>query len=75
MIDLSQALSLVESRVSVVESRIKANDAWLTFGFLADDAFTPQDYLLRAECQQELRRELAAVADWLPSGFAAAPEA
>jgi hypothetical protein len=70
MMDLSQAFSTVENRVVLVESRIKANEAWLTFGFLADDAFTPQAYLLRAECQQELRRELAAVADWLPVEFA-----
>jgi hypothetical protein len=73
--DLSQALLEVETRVALVESRIKANDAWLTFGFLADDAFTPQAYLLRAECQQELRRELAAVADWLPGVPVTAPDA
>jgi hypothetical protein len=75
MMDLSQAFSAVENRVVLVESRIEANDAWLTFGFLADDAFTPQAYLLRAECQQELRRELAAVADWLPVEFATVGEA
>ena len=72
MMDLSQALAAVETRVAVVESRIKANEAWLKFGFLADDAFTPADYLLRAECQQELRRELATVADWFPMDVTAA---
>lgn len=70
--DLGQALATVEVRIALVESRLKANEAWLTFGFLADDAFTPEGYLLRAECQQELRRELAAVAEWLPVGFASA---
>jgi hypothetical protein len=73
--DLSQALSAVETRVALVESRIMVNEAWLTLGFLADDAFTPQGYLLRAECQQDLRRELAAVAAWLPVGFTSAREA
>jgi hypothetical protein len=59
---LGEALAVVEARVALVEETIKANERWLTMGFLADDAFTPEFYLLRAECQKELRRELAAIA-------------
>jgi hypothetical protein len=64
--DLHEALAVVEERATRVQARIETNEAWLTLGFLADDAFTPLFYLLRAECQKELRRELAAIGDCLP---------
>lgn len=59
------ALQVVEERAALVEATIKSNEVWLTMGFLADDAFTPEFYLMRAECQKELRRELAAMTNGL----------
>jgi hypothetical protein len=67
--DLDMALTIVEERAVAVEARIKTNEAWLTSGFLADADFTPRYYLLRAECQKELQRELAAITAWLPDEF------
>ena len=58
---VSEALAVAEARAAVVEETIRANEVWLTMGFLADEAFTPAFYLLRAECRKELRRELAAI--------------
>jgi hypothetical protein len=68
--DLNEALSVIETRAALVESRIKTNEAWLSLGFLGDEAFTPQFYILRAECQKELQRELAAMTTCLPIGCA-----
>jgi len=66
----SEALAVVEERAAVVEETIRANEVWLTMGFLMDDAFTPEFYLMRAACQQELRRELAAISDGLQGELA-----
>ena len=57
--ELSRALTVVESRAALVEARVASNELWLTIGFLNDQGFSPDAYLMRAECQRELRRELA----------------
>jgi hypothetical protein len=62
-VELSHALQVVESRAALVEARVESNQVWLTLGFLSDQGFSPEAYLLRAECQKELRRELAEMTD------------
>jgi hypothetical protein len=64
-VDLSRALQLVESRAALVEERVALNEVWLTLGFLADQGFSPEAYVMRAECQKELRRELAEMTAFL----------
>ncbi len=61
--DLTHALQLVESRAALVEARVESNQVWLTLGFLTDQGFSPEAYVMRAECQRELRRELAEMTD------------
>ena len=63
--DLTRALQVVESRAAQVEARVSSNELWLTLGFLTDETFNPADYLMRAECQRELRRELAEMTAFL----------
>jgi hypothetical protein len=63
--ELSRALQLVETRAALVEARVASNEVWLTLGFLSDQGFSPEAYLLRAECQKELRRELAEMTTFL----------
>jgi hypothetical protein len=64
-VDLSLALQVVESRAALVEARVASNELWLTLGFLSDQEFSPEAYVMRAECQRELRRELAEMTDFL----------
>jgi hypothetical protein len=51
-------LSVVQTKAALLGERVLANDGWLAGGFLADERFTPQAYLVRAERQRELRRVL-----------------
>jgi len=64
-VDLSLALQMVESRAALVEARVASNELWLTLGFLSDQTFSPEEYVMRAECQRELRRELAEMTGFL----------
>ena len=66
-VDLQQALAEVETRALSIEMAMKANSAWLTLGFLADEAFTPQSYVERAEQQRNLERALFALNELLLS--------
>jgi hypothetical protein len=74
VMDLGQALTDLEARAVLVEARIAANGSWLTTGFLADDAFTPQLYVERAAAQKHLLRELRALAEplWSEGNLSAA---
>jgi hypothetical protein len=62
---LDVELSLVQTRAALLGERVMANDGWLAGGFLADERFTPQAYLVRAERQRELRRVLHALTERL----------
>jgi hypothetical protein len=63
--NLGSSLSLVQTRAALLGERVLANEGWLAGGFLADECFTPQAYLLRAERQRELRRVLFAMTERL----------
>jgi hypothetical protein len=63
--DLNRALDVVEAQAALMEARIETNGSWLTRGFLADDAFSPQSYLARARQQKDLRRALFALNELL----------
>lgn len=62
---LGLELSVVQTHAALLGERVMANDGWLAGGFLADDRFTPQTYLVRAERQRELRRVLHAMTERL----------
>jgi hypothetical protein len=63
--DLYQALVEVERRTLLLEATITANSQWLTADFLSDESFTPQTYVVRAQWQRHLHRELSTLVESL----------
>ncbi|MEA2510524.1 MAG: hypothetical protein QOF01_960 [Thermomicrobiales bacterium] len=55
------ALPLVQTRAALLGERVLANENWLLGGFLADERFTPEAYLVLAEQQRDLQRALLAL--------------
>jgi hypothetical protein len=63
--DIGSTLAVVRTRAALVGRSVLANEGWLAGGFLADERFSPQSYLLRAERQKELQRALFAMTERL----------
>lgn len=58
-------LAMVQAEAARLGLRALASEGWLSGGFLADAAFTPQRYLDAAKRQQELQRVLFALTEAL----------
>ena len=63
-------LAVVQEQAAAVGKQVMANEGWLSGGFLVDERFTPQTYLVLAERQKALQRTLFALTECLLSEVA-----